>query len=337
MDNIKDIIRENYGIVVLGVEKIKNVYKVKTENGLKCFKASKYDVRQFDFIINSVEHLTNKGFKGVLPIYKTLDGRKYVKTDTGYGFLCDWIESREASFKNPVELKKCVETLSELHLTSRDFKMEDIPRVRKYYGRWQEKFSKRCNELIYFKALIASKEKRTEFDNIYLKYFDIHYRQGLRAISDIEGSRYKEIMKEHELLAGLCHHDTANHNFLVTGDFNIKMIDFDYCIFDTHLHDLGSIIIRNLKYDNWERDILKFILEVYQNKIPLSRDELYIILCFMEFPQDFWQVGLQYYVEKQPWEEEFFLRKLNRTVLDSKNRMEFIEDLKINILEGYYV
>lgn len=337
MENLKNILNENYDINALEVEKIKNVYKVKTEEGYKCFKASKYDIRQFGFIISVIDYLRIKGFEGVLPIYSTRNGEKFIKVDNKYGFMCDWINSRESSFKNPIELKKCVESLSKLHLSSRGFNGEGIPGVRRYYGKWIDKFNKRSNELLYFKALITSKDKKSEFDNIYLKYFDIHYKQSLQSIRNIEASNYLEVMGEHELLGEICHHDTANHNFLITENFKTVMIDFDYCIFDTHLHDLGSILIRNLKYDNWERDIFEYILNLYSREIPVSREELYIVSCFMKFPQDFWQVGLQYYIEKQPWNEDFFVRKLTRTVLDSKNRMEFIENLQSDILEGCYV
>jgi hypothetical protein len=54
----------------------------------------------------------------------------------------------------------------------------------------------------------------------------------------------------------------------------------------------------------------------------------------MEFPQDFWQVGFQYYVEKQPWSEEFFVKKLRRITEDSKDRMDYIEEFQLSILEG---
>jgi len=75
-------------------------------------------------------------------------------------------------------------------------------------------------------------------------------------------------------------------------------------------------------------------LDIYSKNIYIDDDELYLIFCFMEFPQDFWQVGLQYYVEKQPWGEEFFIKKLNRIVGDSVDRMEFLRDFETSFLEG---
>lgn len=333
MEDLKKLIKNSYGIETIEMEKIKNVYKIKTQDGLRCLKFSKYDWEQFRFIISAIQYLLDKDFKSVLPFYNTLDGECFIKLEGGYAFMCDWIESRVANFKNPIELKMCIETLSSLHILSKGFTPPQV-KGRNYYGRWIKKFKKRCEELLYFKALIKSKDAISEFDSIYLKYFDAHYRQGLKAVRDLEGSKYFIIMEKHKSFSGFCHHDTANHNFLIADEKKIYMIDFDYCIMDSHLHDISSLIIRNLKHGNWNFYTLDYVLDIYTRNIYIDDDELYLIFCFMEFPQDFWQIGLQYYVEKQPWEEEFFLRKLNRIVLDSVDRMDFIRDLETSFLEG---
>ena len=35
------------------------------------------------------------------------------------------------------------------------------------------------------------------------------------------------------------------------------------------------------------------------------------------FPQSFWQIGLQYYWEQQPWNEEVFINKIIRYLEDT--------------------
>lgn len=334
MENIRSLVEANYNFIVNDIEKIKNAYKINTNEGYKCLKLSKYDVGQFKFIMEAIGYLVKNGCEAVLHPYSTRNGEDFIKFNTGYGYMCDWIESREADFKNPVELKLCVEVLSNLHYTSRGFVAPREARGRNYYGKWVKKFKKRCDELLYFKALIKAKDEPTDFDKYYLKYFDIHYKQALKTVADIEASKYFMIMEEHKKLSSLCHHDTANHNFLITRDLNIYVIDFDYCVLDSHIHDLSSIIIRNLKYGHWSMYTMEFILDIYSNRIPISEDERYLIFCFMEFPQDFWQIGLQYYVEKQSWGEDFFIKKLHRIVEDSRDRMDFIKELEASFMEG---
>ncbi|KRQ87792.1 Spore coat protein I [Caloramator mitchellensis] len=327
MDELFEMIQNKYNIKVNKIEKLKNVYKIYSGDKEYCLKVSKYDFEQFDFIISAIKHLIKNGFKRVIPIIKTTEGTDFIKLKVGYGFLTQWINSRTADFKNPIELRHAVETLANMHICSRGFEHRKV-KGRNLYGKWIDKFQKRLNEMLYFKSLIVSKDNRSEFDDIYLKYLDIHYKQGYDAIKKLQNSNYSEIMEEHRKYKEFCHHDSANHNFLIDENMNFHIIDFDYCVMDTHLHDLASIIIRSLRYGNWSMDILEYIIDTYSNFINIKDEEKYLICCFMSFPQDFWQVGLQYYVEKQPWGEDFFIKKLKKTTDDQKERFEFLNDFE---------
>lgn len=327
MNELIETIENKYNIKVDNIEKHKNVYKVYSKDKIYCLKVSKYDFEQFDFIISAIKHLIKNGFEGILQIINTEEGQDFIKLDTGYAFLTDWVESRHADFKNMVELKHSVETLANLHIKSRGFEHKKV-KGRSLYGKWINKFQKRLNEMLYFKSVIISKDEKTEFDDLYLKYFDLHYKQGFEAIKRLNASSYFEIIEEHKKYKGFCHHDSANHNFLIDKDFKFYIIDFDYCVLDTHLHDLSSIIIRSLRYGNWNMKTMEYIIDAYSNIIPIRYDEKYLIFCFMSFPQDFWQVGFQYYVEKQPWDEEFFVKKLKKTTDDQRERFEFLNEFE---------
>ena len=41
-----------------------------------------------------------------------------------------------------------------------------------------------------------------------------------------------------------------------------------------------------------------------------------------------WQVGIQYYWEKQNWGEEFFMTKLKKIIDDREEREEFVEEFE---------
>lgn len=104
-----------------------------------------------------------------------------------------------------------------------------------------------------------------------------------------------------------CHHDYANHNILIDSENQIYIIDFDYCMLDTKLHDLASILIRVMKNGKWDLKSAELILNSYRKESYIDKESIPIIAAFMEFPQDYWQIGIQHYWEKQPWSEEFFL------------------------------
>lgn len=328
MEKVKLILEENYNIRIREIEKIKNVYKLKTDKGLFCFKVSRYKEYLMKFIIDSIEHVKKNGFSHVIEPIISIEGEKYIKFNNAYGYLCKWIPSREADFKNPVDLKLCVNSLSKFHIASWGFESSKTAMGRRYHGKWITKFNKRLKQMYEFKRIAECRLNQSDFDKMYIEGFKNHLEKAQNSIKSLKEGNYLEIMERHKGFNGLCHHDTANHNFLLDDDLNVYLIDFDYCITDSHLHDLSSILIRNLKYGNWNVETLNFILDEYRKNIEVSSEELKIILDFIEFPQDYWQVGLQYYIEKQPWEEETFNKRLKRCLNDASEKYDFLDAIK---------
>ena len=55
---------------------------------------------------------------------------------------------------------------------------------------------------------------------------------------------------------------------------------------------------------------------------------------FMEFPQDYWQLGIQYYWEQQSYGEDFFISRLRKVKEDIEDKQEFIEAFMVYKLYG---
>ena len=125
---------------------------------------------------------------------------------------------------------------------------------------------------------------------------------------------------------GFCHHDFAHHNILIDKDQQINIIDFDYCILDTHIHDLASLLIRAMKDGKWSDKTGDLIINSYQETLEVTDEELKIMKYFIMFPQSFWQIGLQYYWEQQPWNEEVFINKIIRYLEDVEYREIFLDE-----------
>ena len=60
----------------------------------------------------------------------------------------------------------------------------------------------------------------------------------------------------------------------------------------------------------------------------IYKSDIEVMAAFMEFPQEYWQVGIQYYWEKKNWGEEFFLKKLEKMHEDSVDKQIFIEKFR---------
>ncbi|MFA9397256.1 MAG: CotS family spore coat protein [Clostridiaceae bacterium] len=325
---IEGIINSNYSLIPNNIEKIKNVYKIECDNGMFSFKLIPYEKEHFNFILGAMEYLKLNGFNSILEIIKTNYGKKYVEYKKTYGYLTRWVEARTINYENPCELVMASENLAYLHKKSKGFYIKDNMKPRIMWGMWPLNFKSKERDLLYFKKLILDKKNKTDFDFLYLSMIEEEVLRAEQSIESIIRSDYEEIMKKEVVHGGFCHHDYANHNILKTNSGEIYIIDFDYCVLDSHIHDLASLLLRKMKNDKWDMGDTKSILEAYDNIYRVYDKEIHLMACFMEFPQDFWQVGLQYYVENQPWSEEFFNKKLNRVYNDRELKQKFIDKFK---------
>lgn len=321
---VKSIIQSRYSLKVVGIEKVKNTFKIKCDDGDYCIKIIKYDFAHFYFIISAIDHLQKRGFQKIPEIINTKENSKFIMIGGNYAYLTKWIPSRVSNYDDINELKRVTEKLGEFHKCSEGFNINNAMKPRIGWFSWINVFETRCDEILDFKKRIAQKAYKSNFDKIYLDAIDDELQRGKRAIEDLKSDKYINIMDKHVMKRGFCHHDFAHHNILIDENKEINIIDFDYCILDTNLHDLASLMIRTMKGGNWNSDTANIILNSYSKTHELYDEEVNLIKSFIRFPQEFWQRGLQYYWEQQPWGEAFLENKILKYLEDVEEREDFI-------------
>lgn len=319
-----EILESNYGLKKVSVKRIKAVYRVHSEKDTYCLKVIPYELSHFLFIVGAMKHLQSNGFRDIPAIIPAEDGRDYVEFGDGFAYLTLWLGGRESFYDNPYELAMAAVKLGELHNASEDFQVKDYMKPRVGWFKWIEVFRTRRSEIVDFKYRILDKSSRTKFDMKYMDIMEEELERCDRSIENLLLSNYEKKCIKEVQAGGFCHHDYANHNVLINGNA-VNIIDFDYCILDLYLHDLSSLLIRSMKYGKWDESRALIVLRNYKSVHRLEEEDRDIILGFMEFPQDYWQRGIQYYWENQPWDEEFFLRKLRLYEEDRNERQKFID------------
>lgn len=329
MDNayVKNIVEKNYDISITSIEKIKNVYKITSKDRLKfCLKVINYKYEHFYFIVSAIEHLQKRNYNGVLKIIYNKYGYNYVKLWDKFAYLTEWIDSRQANYDNPGDLEAVTINLAKLHKFSEGFSINNKMQPRIYWGKWIKNFNTREEEILDFKKRIGQKAYKSEFDLLYLKIMESEIKKAKESINGLRNSKYVEMMNKEVIKRGFCHHDYAHHNVLINNN-DIKVIDFDYCILDTYLHDLGSLCIRAMKDGKWEEAKFYKIINDYSKIKEVDDEHINVLKYFFMFPQNYWQLGIQYYWEQQPWEEQVFMNKLIKYINDKEMREDFIRKL----------
>lgn len=328
MDNsyMKNEIESNYLLDIYKINNFRNSYKLESNKGVYGIKIVKYTFPHFNFILSAIKHLNKKGFKKIPTILNTKDNIEYIKLGENYAFLNEWITCRRCDYKNMNELSKASSKLGELHKYSEGFNINSKMKPRIAWHSWINVFETRLLEILDFKKRIYQKCYKSNFDIIYLREIEEEIERGKKAIGELKKYNYYGIMDKEILKRGFCHHDYAHHNVLIDENEEVNVIDFDYCILDTHIHDVGSLLIRSMKEGNWKNEIANNILNSYSKTNDVTEKELRLIIAFIRFPQGFWQIGLQCYWEQQPWGEEFLTRRLNKYLEDREEREKFLDN-----------
>ena len=71
-------------------------------------------------------------------------------------------------------------------------------------------------------------------------------------------------------------------------------------------------------------EVAQKALAFYHRENPLDERELALLYPFLLWPQDFWQVGLQFFAERLPWPAERFWATLSRRTADREEREGFL-------------
>lgn len=322
---IKNFIERDYDLTVDRIDKVKNSYKVITSQGAYSLKTIKYEFSHFYFILSAIKHLQKNGFTDIPKFILNNRKKEFGVIDKKYVYLTEWIPSRLSNFDNPIELSLVSTELAKFHKLSSGFNITENMKPRIGWFSWEKVFETRKNEILDFRNRIYQKAYKSDFDLLYLDNINLEIKRAEKSIEGLKKNNYIKVMEKEVFRRGFCHHDYANHNILVDNNGGLKIIDFDYCILDSHLHDFSSLLIRSMKNGKWSDRKADVILYSYEKIFEIEKSELPIVREFMRFPQEFWQIGLQVYWEQQSWGEEFFLNKLERYLEDSDEKDKFID------------
>ncbi|SHH82240.1 spore coat protein I [Clostridium collagenovorans DSM 3089] len=316
----------------LKIEKMqpnKGIYFLNTNKGKKCLKRINYGVQKLSFIYGAKEHLIKNGFNKIDKNLLNTEGNPYALVNEDIYVLSDWIEGRECDFHNDEDLVMAAKTLAELHIASIGYQPEENSKLKSDLGRWPHLMEKRVSGFNKMKNMVRKKKnKKTDFDIMYINTMDYYKDYGLRAMKVLENSKYDELCEEAELQKSFCHHDYTYHNIIVSPENEIHVVDFDYCKRELRAYDISNFLIKVLKRRSWDIKYAKLILDTYNSVSPLKEEEYRIIFSFLLFPQRFWRLSNRYYYNETGWIQNTFNNKIQSMIKEQEVFDKFIEEFK---------
>jgi CotS family spore coat protein len=314
-----------YDIEIYNARRHRKVWQLDTSAGPKYLKQTGLLPADLRFIQEALKHLERRRFNCIPLFLPAKSGEPFAAVQEKLYTVTNWYLGTELDFRLLMDVKQAAAFLGVFHLKSRGFSPGQAG-YRTVWHNWPEKLAGRIEDLAEFRKTAWAEKETSAFSRLFLRYFEPFYRQANLSYQRLLISNYPHVARDAAATGGFCHHDFSGRNLIRTYDNRLILVDFDYCLRDIRIHDLINLLIRNLKHNYWEPGLSRFILSEYHRVYPLTPEELEVIYVLLCWPQEFWQVGLQYYREKLPWPEGRFLKKLERKVDQRFDKKKFLAE-----------
>ncbi|OPJ63372.1 CotS family spore coat protein [Clostridium oryzae] len=316
-----DLFRE-FGIRVVDLVPLRNVFLLFTNKGKKILKRVEYSKENLKFIYDGLEYV-RKEFSNVVSFEQKSSGDIYTIWNGELYCIMDLAQGRECEYSNPLDLDIAAKGIAKLHKASEGFRNGYVE--KNMLGKAKENFKRRYEELTFFKKFVFLHEIKNEFDKIFLENVDIYLKQIEESILLIDRVPYYKLCSEEDKIA-FCHHDLAHHNILINNN-EAYFIDFDYAIIDLKVHDICNFVNKAIKNFAFDIERFKNILQSYCSINTLDKREFEMLKVYLSFPEDFYSISKDYYARRKEWEEDTFIDRLKKKVEYKDDREEFLNNL----------
>lgn len=316
-----------YGLDDAGISGGENMYMIECGAGYRCLNRVKHGGANIEKIYGMTRYLSQKGFANVPGFIRTSNNRLYVKNKHSRFYMTQYIDGNACDFDNPEEVRKCIGLLSSFHASCSGAGGRRYFKVKNRIRDWPSIFNEHCESLISNKSIISGKRIKSGFDIGYSENLDFYHRLGLASIDLLNRYDYDALCSRAVKDRSICVRDISAKNFVKDGDGRIWILSLAEAGRDVRIFELGRLVQKVISRDSFRYsfDSCAGMIEAYNSIIPVSRDELGVLLAAIIFPYKFYKLGRRRYKKNKFWTEEKYMHKLDRLLVNVDAQKEFIE------------
>lgn len=303
-DNIERIM-EKYGVRNYSVQKLRSVYKIKSQNKILILK--KFNSK--NKILNTktiIEYLKNNNFKYLQNIVYDLENRFFVCVDEKFYMCFEWVDGREINVKNKYETKKCIQAIFSYHesVKNLDYSFMNL----KDGSDWIKKFE---NDILNLYKIRDKIFRKNYFDLVDRFYFE----NISRAISNIERLKkhinveeFYNFINENKIV---CHNSLYYQNFIFCSG-KIYLIDFGGICVNSRVYDIARFCRRIFYKNNFNSKILSKLYKTCDDYYSFNRIEKLLFYIYVRYPYKFVKFANKIYMKNKFLDQNRLIKKLEK-------------------------
>lgn len=311
---------ENYDIEVLRTWKGRGAILCETKQGILILKEYTGHREKAVFQDALLTTVKERGFEGVESILKNKERELLTQDQDGTLYILKtYFEGRECNVKDMDECRQAVRTLAQFHNVAY---LEDLLPSDMSVSRFAHmEFEKHNKELRKVRKYLKDRSQKTDFEICLIKNYDYFFNLALQVTEEL---RYYQ---REEKKRFVCHGDYQYHNIIVS-DNEMKLINFEKCVFESPVRDLYLFMRKLLEKSSWTESIGFELVDAYEKVRPMEKEEYLQLYYRLAYPEKFWKIVNFYYNSGKAWIPGKNLEKLNRVTEQEKDKQRFLEKLK---------
>ncbi|MGM9988624.1 MAG: spore coat protein YsxE [Bacillaceae bacterium] len=321
-EELQEILRL-YQLNPTHLEYLKDVIKVYDRQGVYALKRvlPRGDYR--NQLLTSMQLLYQKGFRHVLPMYHTIDGRYIVNGKHYFYYLIPWVDDIFSKNERDDHYHNMLRSLAKMHKKTEQQIDIDEEQVEEHYNQIKEKWEDDKRILEQFADECEQKWYMSPFELQYCSsVYQVLRAQGF-AINQLD--QWLEGMKEKEKSrVCLIHGNLSIRHYVIDYQDRGYFISFERSMMAHPIQDLALFYTRSLSTYPVVRDDRFDWFNTYMKENPLFREEKKLFLSYITYPQKIINHVIAYQNKTRDWNELEYTKQFQKAVWLMNNMEYFI-------------
>lgn len=318
-EGIRDVL-DQYGLTYIFSERISKVCKVYTNLGNFALKQVDRGEQLTFFQLH--HHLYEKGYRRVVPIIPTLDGRQAVRYEENFYYLMPWFDGSSRTDYGE-SYQYLTRELARLHSITVQVVQVTEEELEQHYQSVFAKFDREKDLLDQYMELTEDAVYMSPFQLYICMIFHEVEGAGQFAINQLN-AWFEEVKKEKKLRSVVNHGKVSPDHFL----YNVEGAGFfssiEQLTIASPIYDVITFIKHHINaHRNHFTQVLKH-LEEYLQYFPLSITETSLLLSYLAFPRTIFQTIENYYMDRGSNNEYDSVKQLMIAYNEMKNMEQVI-------------
>lgn len=332
-------ILEQYDVEVKSTRKVRGAFFCDTNEGIMLLREAAVSEQRALFLHKMLCQLEKDGYPNVDILLTSREGQFVSTSRDGTKYMLKrWFNGRECDVRKEQDILEAAENLAILHQKmhwNREGEMEGVSVGRHL----KEEFLCHNRELKKVRAFIRNKVNKGNFEYLFLQHFEQMFRLALQAKQQLEKTEYEELYRESIENGCLIHGDYNYHNvLLINSSFSgdraenggrmsdrIATTNFEHFRLDVQVQDLYYFLRKVMEKHRWDERLGRQILAAYGSVRPIRESEWEYIALKLLYPEKFWKIANTYYHSNKAWIPEKNVEKLKLTIVQSEEKLRFLE------------